>query len=158
MADLNQASALDPHDAFAALILDIVNKRSNLASRLADATTQLDMTKWPAPVIRLYLGQMTFDAVLAAADVPDATTKMDNVCAANFFGGELALQRSAKDEAARLFRLAAADCTRTGIERTAARAELKALGVNDSSSVTSPTSAPQNPPAQLPEWLRSIGH
>jgi hypothetical protein len=35
---------------------------------------RIDMTKWPAPVIRLYLGQMTPDSVLAAADSPDAQT------------------------------------------------------------------------------------
>jgi lipoprotein NlpI len=75
MADLNQARELDPKDAYAALWLDIVNKRSNLPSRLAEATKQIEMTKWPAPVIRLYLGQLTPEAVLAAADDPDLSTK-----------------------------------------------------------------------------------
>ena len=59
LADINQASELDPKDPLYALWVDILNKRSNLRSRLAEATAQLDMTKWPAPVIRLFLGQMT---------------------------------------------------------------------------------------------------
>ena len=30
------------------------------------------MTKWPAPIIRLFLGEMTLEEVLAAADDADA--------------------------------------------------------------------------------------
>ena len=130
LADLNRASALDPKDAFTALWLDIISKRSNLAGRLAEATRQVDMTKWPAPIIRFYLGQMTPEAVLAAADNPDATTKIDQVCGVNFYSAELALQRGAKDEAARLFGLAVAGCRRGWNEWAAANAELKALGAS----------------------------
>ena len=85
------------------------------------------MTKWPAPVIRLYLGQMTPEAVLAAA--ADATTKKSQVCEANFYSAELSLTKGLKDEATRLFRLAASDCPHGFNEWDAANAELKALGV-----------------------------
>jgi lipoprotein NlpI len=61
------------------------------------------MTKWPAPVIRLYLSQMTPEAVLAAAADLDASKQKSQVCEASFFGGVLALQRGKKDEATRLF-------------------------------------------------------
>jgi lipoprotein NlpI len=128
LADLNQASELDPKYPYTELWLDIVNKRSNLPSRLAQAMAQIDMTKWPAPVIRLYLGQLTPAAVYAAADDPNANTKRGQSCGANFFSGELALQQGVKVEAARLFRLAAADCPKDFIERPAANEELKALG------------------------------
>ncbi|MBV9861799.1 MAG: hypothetical protein JO267_06595 [Alphaproteobacteria bacterium] len=37
------------------------------ASELAAHTAQLDMSRWPAPIVRLYLGQATLDEVLAAA-------------------------------------------------------------------------------------------
>jgi lipoprotein NlpI len=129
LADINQASELDPKDAFYALWIDIVNKRSNLPSRLAQAMTQIDMTKWPAPVIRLYLGQMTPGAVLAAADDPDADIKRRRVCDANFFIGELALQQGTKEEAARLFRIAATDCPKDRTAGNGANAELTALGI-----------------------------
>jgi lipoprotein NlpI len=49
---------------------------------------------------------MTLEAVLAAANDLDPETKKGQVCEANFYSGELALHRSAKDDAARLFRLA----------------------------------------------------
>jgi lipoprotein NlpI len=129
LADINQASELDPKDAFYALWIDIVNKRSNLPSRLAQAMTQIDMTKWPAPVIRLYLGQMTPGAVLAAADDPDAGVKSRRICDANFFIGELALQQGNKEEAVRSFRTAAAGCPKDRTAADGTRGELKALGI-----------------------------
>jgi lipoprotein NlpI len=106
-----------------------VNKRSNLRSRLAEATAQIDMTSWPAPVVRLYLGQMTPGAVLAAADDADAGVKRRQVCEANFFLGEIALQQGTKEEAARLFRLATTDCPKGRSTWTGAANELKALGI-----------------------------
>jgi lipoprotein NlpI len=128
LADLNQASALDPKYAYATLWLDIVGQRSNIPSRLSQAASAIDMTAWPAPVIRMFLGQMPPSAVLAAADDPDATKKKGQVCEANFYSGEWALRQGTKDEATRLFRLAAADCPKGFEEWFAANAELKALG------------------------------
>jgi lipoprotein NlpI len=78
---------------------------------------------------RLFLGQATPEEVLAAADDPNAKTKQGKVCEANFYTAELALQRRAKDEATRLLRLAATECGKGFIERAAANAELKALGI-----------------------------
>ena len=129
LADINQASEIDPKDPTYALWVDIVNKRNNLKSRLTEATAQVDMTKWPAPVIRLFLGQLTPGAVLAAADDPNAERRSRQVCDANFYAGELALQQGNKDEATRLFRLAAADCPIGRTARIGANGELKALGI-----------------------------
>ncbi len=128
LADLNQASELNPKHADAALWLDIVNKRSNLPSRLAEAAKQINMTWWPVPVIRLYLGQLTPEALLAAADVANPRAKQGRVCEANFFTGELALQQGKADEAKRLFALAAADCPKDFAAYAGATAELKVLG------------------------------
>jgi lipoprotein NlpI len=128
LADLNKASELNPKYAYAILWLEIVGKRSHVPSRLADASKQIDMTKWPAPIIRLYLGQSTPEGVLAAADSPNLYTKKGQVCEANFFGGELALQQGATQEAVRLFHLAATDCPRSFREYWAATAELQNLG------------------------------
>jgi lipoprotein NlpI len=127
LADVNQASELDPKYAYHALWVDIVGQRNGLASRLEQAMTKLDMTKWPAPVLRLFLGQSTPAAVLAAADDPDANKKKGQVCEANFYGGILALRKGAKDEATKLYRLAADGCPRNFMELYAANAELKQL-------------------------------
>jgi lipoprotein NlpI len=127
LADLGQSSELNPKYAYAALWLHIVDTRNNLPSQLAEAAKQIDMTKWPAPLIRLFLGQTTPQALLATADDPDAKTKQRKVCEVNFYSAELALHRHAKDEATRLFRLAATNCPKSFTERAAAHAELRAL-------------------------------
>ena len=128
LADLAQASKLDPHYPYYPLWTDIIDKRTDQASRLSQAISHIDMTKWPAPVVRLFLGQMTPADLLAAADDPDAETRKGQVCEANFYIGEFALQQGDKEEAARLFRLAAADCPREFVEGPSARSELAALG------------------------------
>lgn len=106
-----------------------MGSRANRPSRLAQAATRLEIRKWPAPVIRLYLGQTTAAEVLAAADDRDPMKKKKQVCAANFHIGALALPRGDKGEAARLFGLAASDCPRDYPEWRGATAELKALGL-----------------------------
>jgi lipoprotein NlpI len=131
LADFKQAIALDPKYAYNALWLDIADQRNNTASPLPQAIAKIDMTAWPAPVIRLFLGQTTPAAVLAAADNPDATTKRDQVCEADFYSGIVAARQGSKDEAARLFRLAATDCPKGYDEAFAAGPELKALGATN---------------------------
>jgi lipoprotein NlpI len=128
MADLVQASRLDPEYAYYALWIDIIDKRRNEAGSLAQATAHFDMSKWPAPVVRLFLGETTPAAVRAAADDLDPATRGGQLCEANFYSGEYARQHGDMQEAARLFRLAAAGCARDFVEGPAAGAELEALG------------------------------
>ena len=66
---------------------------------------------------------------LAAADDPNSETKKGQICEANFYTGELALLKGTKDDAIRLFRLAASGCPHGFVEWDGANAELKALGV-----------------------------
>jgi len=44
------------------------------------------------------------------------------------YSGEIALQLGKRDDAIRLFKLAAAECPKSYVEYEGARAELKALG------------------------------
>ncbi len=131
LVDVREASELNPKNAYHTLWVDIVRQRNNVPSPLSQASSKIDMTAWPAPVVRMFLGQMTPAAVLTAADDPDTTKKKSQVCEANFYGGELALRQGSKDEAARLFRLAATDCPYSDMERHAASQELKALGATE---------------------------
>src|SRR5262249_41199340 len=128
LADAIKASALDPRFAYSALWVEIIGQRSKAPSRLSEAISEIDMTEWPAPVIRMFLNKMTPTEVLAAADDPDPNTRKGQVCEGNFYSGELALSQGTKDEATRLFRLAASDCPKNFDEWPAANAELKALG------------------------------
>jgi lipoprotein NlpI len=129
LADFEKASELDPKNAYVALWIDIAAQRGGAPGRLAQAVGNLDMTAWPAPIVRMFMGELTPAALLAAADDPDAIKKLEKICEANYYSGVLALRQSAKDEGTRLFRLAASDCPKDFDEFAAARAELKALGV-----------------------------
>jgi lipoprotein NlpI len=130
LADLDQSQELNPKDSYTALWREIVARRDAQPSRLADAAAQLDMAKWPARIVHLFRGEMTPEALRAAAENPDLMKQKGQVCEANFFAGELALPQGSKEDAARLFGLAATDCPKNFIELSAATAELKALGVN----------------------------
>lgn len=127
-ADLKQAVDLDAKNAYAGLWLDLVERRSNLPSRLKQLGAQLDMAKWPGPIVRLLLGELAPEQTLAAAEHADPKTRSEQLCEANFYSGQLALLEARKEDALRLFRLAA-DCPHSFVERDAARAELRLLGV-----------------------------
>jgi lipoprotein NlpI len=107
-------------------LLEPVTRKA--ASTLAEASGKVDMTAWPAPVIRVFLGQLAPDELLAAADDPNPYKKRGQLCEANFFSGEWSLRQGAKEEAARRFGLAASDCPHDFTEWRAAGAELKASG------------------------------
>ena len=86
------------------------------------------MKAWPAPVMRLFVGELKPDAVLTAADDPNPTVKQAHTCEANFYGGQYALIEGQRDEAAKLFEAAAKDCPHGFLEGIAATAELKGMG------------------------------
>ena len=132
LADFTQANALRPAEPYAALALDIVAVRSGLPSPLKEASAKIDMTAWPAPIIRLYLGQLTPEATLAAADDPNPETKRGQVCEANFYTGVLDSRAARRDDATRRFKAAASDCPPEYLEKMFANAELKAVDISAS--------------------------
>lgn len=123
IADFKKAAELNPRDAYAALWRDLAERRNNSPSHLAEAVKQLDMTVWPAPVIRHFLGELNFEQTYGAAFDTDPKTKVAQTCEANFYGGELALLNKNKKDAQRLLKLAANDCPPSFVETTAALAE-----------------------------------
>jgi lipoprotein NlpI len=130
-ADFERATELEPQNALAALWLEIVDKRGNLPSRLAVAAKQIDMRKWPGPVVRLFLGSLNPETILAAADNRNSNIKRGRTCQADFYRGEFALLNGSKDKATQLFQAAATGCpiSRAYPEQWVAKAELKGFGV-----------------------------
>ena len=124
VADFKKAAELNPKDAYAALWRDLAERRTNAPGHLAEAAKQLDMTVWPAPVIRHFLGEVNTEQTFDAAVDPDPKTKLAQTCEANFYSGELALLKKNKKEAQRLIKLAANNCPQSFVESTAAVAEL----------------------------------
>ncbi len=127
LMDFDEALRLNPKSAYPALWREIIGKRSDELSQLADAAKQFDMTKWPAPIVNLFLGASTPEQAMAAADDPDPKKRRGQMCEANFYTAEFALQHGSRQDARRLLVLAAADCPKTFIESQAASFELKAL-------------------------------
>jgi tetratricopeptide (TPR) repeat protein len=125
--DFKHAATLKPKSAYVALWIDILAHRDHLPRELAAHAAQLDMSRWPAPIVRLYLGQATQADVIAAAD-GNEKVKTEKLCTAYFFGGELALSRGVEEEAARLLHLAVENCAKDAIPRADAISELKTLG------------------------------
>jgi lipoprotein NlpI len=123
-ADFKKAAALNPKDAYAALWLDLAERRNNVPSHLAEAAKELDMTAWPAPIIRHFLGNLSAAQTLEAAFDSDPKTKLGQTCEVNFYTGELALLKKDKKEAQRLLQLASKECPLGFIESTGAIAEL----------------------------------
>jgi tetratricopeptide (TPR) repeat protein len=129
LADLDQAFALTPTEPRRWLWRELAARRGNVPSRTQELTSHIDMTVWPAPMVRLFLGQMTLSAVLAAADDPDPQKRRDQICDVHFFGGELALLQGRREEAERQLRLALIDCLPGFSERDIAKLELQRFGL-----------------------------
>jgi hypothetical protein len=128
-SEIAEAVKLRPEDAYTALWREVIGQRLNLPSQLSTVRGTSDTEDWPSPIVQMFLGQSTPDAVLTNALDPYPEEKRERVCQAYFFNGAWALRKGSKDEAARLFQLAANDCPeQTSFERRAALEELKMLG------------------------------
>lgn len=129
LPDLRRAAALEPDDLYLALWIDLVTRRTGKPGTLARTSTKAgDSTRWPAPVVALFLGRTTLDAMFAAVDDPDPFQRTSNVCDAQFYGGLWSQQQGDRTEAARMLRLAVEICPQNVVEWDAARVELKQLG------------------------------
>jgi lipoprotein NlpI len=124
LADFKKAVELDPKDSYSALWRELAELRNNSPTHLAEAAKRLDMTVWPAPVIRLFLGELNVEQTYGAAFDTDPKTKTAQTCEANFYSGELALLKKDRKEAQRLLKLAADQCPANFIESPAAVADL----------------------------------
>ncbi len=129
-ADMRHALALERKNAYAVLWHDIAERRARQTGVLAGGKglRDVEMKGWPAPVLLMFVGETSPEAVLAAADDPDATIKQAHTCEANFYAGQYVLIGGNREEALKFFRTAAKDCPRGFLEGIAAAAELKAMG------------------------------
>jgi tetratricopeptide (TPR) repeat protein len=114
---------------YSVLMLHVIMKRQGHddAQQFARVAAAADLSKWPGPVLKLDLGQMTASEVMMAAASPGTDRqKKWQVCEANYFTGEDALLHHQRTTA--LARLKAA---RDGCPNyAAALVELKRLGAS----------------------------
>ena len=87
--DLSVVVKLLPTSQYAVIWLHIARTRAgeNDASEFAN-TQKLNQTIWPGPIVGLFLGSVTLDAVRTAAQATDdLTTRNNQLCEADFYIG-----------------------------------------------------------------------
>jgi hypothetical protein len=100
------------------------------AQQLARVAAAADLSKWPGPVLKLDLGQMTANEVLVAAASPGSDRQKWRVCEANYFTGEDALLHHQRTTALARLKAARDGCPKGDTDYAAAVAELKRLGAS----------------------------
>ena len=128
--DFVRALTLDPGNAYRAIGLYLAKARAGDTERetLAAQTRQLDRTRWPGPIVAMYLGQITPQALVEAARDPDPTAQRERQCEAFFYAGEQLMLAGQREAAARMFQSAVATRVTSYYEYASAKAELRRLG------------------------------
>jgi tetratricopeptide (TPR) repeat protein len=116
----------------AVLLLHVVMKRQGHddAQQLARVAAAADLSKWPGPVLKLDLGQVTANEVIVDAASGVSAWQKWRVCEANYFTGEDALLHHQWTTALARFKAARDACPKGDTCYTAALAELKRLGAS----------------------------
>jgi len=94
---------------------------------LSAQAKNFDLGKWPGPIVRYILGQLSRADALNAANDPDTKVAQGQQCEAEFYVGELALLAKHLDEAKQRFQHDLEICPKDFIELTGARVELTHL-------------------------------
>jgi len=122
--DFSQNFRLDQTDLYSAIWLYLSRAKAGTDGKdeLKTNTAGLNLSKWPGPVIQLYLGQSTPEDALRAAG-----SDSDQRCEYSFYVGEYRALRGERPEARTLFRSARDGCPKDFIECIPALTELKDL-------------------------------
>jgi tetratricopeptide (TPR) repeat protein len=113
-----------PDDPYGILLLHAARTRAGEAGtdRLRTHAEQFDLSKWPGPVLRYLLGELSKDDVVKAAG-----TNQGPHCDVAFYLGQELLAGGDKDAARVMMRTAMDMCPATFVEHALARAELSRL-------------------------------
>jgi hypothetical protein len=100
------------------------------AQQLARVAAAANLSKWPGPVLKLDLGQMTANEVMAAAASGVSAWQKWQVCEANYFTGEDALLHHQQTTALARLKAARDGCPKGETVYAAALVELEGLGAS----------------------------
>jgi len=128
--DFVRAYNLDPDNPYRAIGLYLAKARVGDTDReaLASQAKVFNMTRWPGPVIAMYIGQTAPAALLETARDPDPVAQRERQCEAYFYVGQELLLRGQRDAAARMLQGAVNTGVTSLFEYVSARAELRRLG------------------------------
>jgi tetratricopeptide (TPR) repeat protein len=135
IADFRHTISVAPSSSgavYAVLMLHVIMKRQGHddAQQLTRVAAAADLSKWPGPVLKLYLGQMTTSEVMIAAASGSDRQKKWQVCEADYFTGEDALIHHQRATALARLKAARDGCPKGDTDYGAALAELKRLGAS----------------------------
>jgi len=125
--DLSQAVKLDRSGHYNVIWLYIARAKAKAGhdDELAKNAAKLDLTKWPGPVIQLFLGESRPEAVLQAASDKDSQKNKEQQCEANFYIAEYHAVHGQRSAAIEGFRSVSESCAKNYFFYVpAARAEL----------------------------------
>jgi lipoprotein NlpI len=131
-ADFRLAIGADPSLVHAALWLHLVKERlhEDDTEDLRAIAGKADLSVWPGPVLKLYRGESTDNAVMIAAGNSDPQIQKQQVCEADFYTAENALLHQQRATALTRLHAARDGCPKDYIEYAAALAELKRVSAS----------------------------
>ena len=130
-SDFIRAHQLDA-SIYTALWIYLARKRADIPGEitLAHEAGTAGAGPWPAPIVALYLGKGTPEALQKESAHPDPAREREQRCEAAFYTGEWHVLRGARESAMQLLREAESLCSRTYVEHESAVAELRRLEQN----------------------------
>jgi lipoprotein NlpI len=120
-----------PQNAYGTLWLYLarLHQGNDDVGSLRAQSKALNLSKFPGPIVRFYLGEMSVDDVMAAVKTGTAQQQREQLCEASFYLGEEALLRGNRDEAVRLFRQSIGTGLTYFYEYQGSAIEMKHLGL-----------------------------
>lgn len=123
--DFATAANKNPSNQYFVLWRSLADARARHTDVQIAQADKLDRGKWPWPIVGFYSGEVSQDALDAAARLPrDATTRFDQECEADFYIGMRELQQGVREDARARLKSAVAICPRRYFEYWAAQLEL----------------------------------
>jgi len=124
--DFAQVVALQPENSYAVLWLELSRARGGTLDPKVGAhdVEELDSRAWPAPLIRLFVGQAKQEDMASAALRGDSKAVFNQQCEANFYVAEWWLAHQDAASAKPLLEAAAQNCPKNFVEYGEARFEL----------------------------------
>lgn len=124
--DFAQVVRLEPENGYAILWLELSRARGGVLDPKVGAhdVDQWGSRDWPAPLIKLFVGEAKPEDMTAAIAQGDDKTVSNRQCEANFYLAEWWLARQDPATAKPLFKAAADKCPKSFIEYDGARFEL----------------------------------
>ncbi len=126
--DFDSVMNLQPRDPYGALWRELAARRTGSQGALAADAANLDLARWPGPIVKLFLEQLTPEQVVLSESQPDRIPRSMEDCEYNFYAGELALARKSARDARPLLQRAAQDCAATSVEAISAKLALGGVG------------------------------